>query len=95
MNYKEWCNLKTNDPHENMFPKPTTPSEGINVLQEYLLGEDWYINYPGSSGQIITEIIGEVLRKYPSEKYNNYPFYKKLWINIKCLFTSKNIYEYY
>jgi len=95
MNYREWCNLKSNDPKVNIFPKPTSSDEAIHVLIEYLLGKDWYVNYSCGRGQVNTEMISEILLKYPSEKYNRYPWYKKLWLKIKCLFTSKYIWEYY
>jgi hypothetical protein len=37
-------------------------------LKNYLLGEDWYVNYSGSTKQINTEIVYDILKKY-SKKF--------------------------
>jgi hypothetical protein len=37
-------------------------------LKNYLLGEDWYVAYPGSAKQITTDIVYDILKKY-SKKF--------------------------
>ena len=96
MNFNEWCELKANDWYQkNMFPKPTDAQDAVDVLKDYLLGEDWYVNYPGSTDQINTEIVAEIMLNYPSAKYKKYPWYKKLYLKLKCFFTYRHIWEYY
>lgn len=34
MTYREFCNLKGNDPMENIFPKGTTAEEAMSILEE-------------------------------------------------------------
>lgn len=34
MTYREFCNLKGNDPMENIFPKGTEPEEAMDILEE-------------------------------------------------------------
>ena len=63
MNYKEFCKLKANDPNVNMYPKPTDAQEGLNILQDAILGDDWYITDPLPNKQANTEIVGSILRE--------------------------------
>jgi len=70
MTYKEFCRLKTDG--VNMLPKETTDAEALQIISDHLLPDDWYINYPGSHGQINTEIVGYILQDYPRrDKYDN------------------------
>lgn len=68
MTYKEFCESKTNDPNVNIFPKPTTSDEAINILSQTILGTDWYISYPCGKGQANTEIVAAILKKYEDSK---------------------------
>lgn len=66
MKYKDFCQLKSNDPMENIFPKGTSAEEGIVILKNHFLGENWYSTLPmNCKDQIITEIVGDILLKYP------------------------------
>jgi hypothetical protein len=95
MNFREWCEIKSNPPEVNMLPKGTTPEEAYSVLTHYLLGDDWYVIGPMGAKQVNTEIVGEIMLTIPSAKYRSYPWYKRLWINLKCLFTNDHVYNYY
>lgn len=46
MTYREFCNLKSNDPIENIFPKGTEPEEAMDILEEtfiYYDDHDFYL----------------------------------------------------
>ena len=94
-NFRSFCTLKANDPMENIFPKPTSTEEGFKILRDYLLGDNWYVVMPMGPEQVNTESIADIMLKVPSAKYRNYPLWKKLFINIKCLVTSTPKYYYY
>ena len=95
INFCNWCEMKANPPEINMFPEGTSPEEGFSVLTNYLLGDDWYAIIPMNAYQVNTEIVSEIMLTIPSARFRQYPWYKKFWINLKCLFTDKSIYQYY
>lgn len=95
INFCSWCEIKANPPEINMLPKDTSPEEGFSVLTDYLLGDDWYVVTPMHAYQVNTEIVSEIMLTIPSARFRSYPWYKKLWLKFKCLFTDKNIYQYY
>lgn len=68
MTYKEFCNLKANDPNVNIFPKATSDIEAIDILSDTILGSDWYISYPCGRGQANTEIVAAILMEYEYAK---------------------------
>lgn len=61
---------------DNMFPPPTDAQLAVNLLCQYLLGEDYYVNDPVSARQCNTVIIQDILYKYCNRKvskdYNKY-----------------------
>ena len=50
-----------------IFPSSTPPLLALEVLVEYLLGEDWYVVDPLSSGQCNTVIVDTILKKYSKQ----------------------------
>ena len=94
-NFSSFCALKSNHPIDNIFPKPTSAEEGFKILSDYLLGDDWYTCMPMSADQINTEMISYIMIEIPSAKYRNYPWWKKLFINLKCIFTATPKWRYY
>ena len=66
MKFQEW--LDENWEKDNMFPPPLDPQTALNFLQNYLLGEDWYIVNPLSTSQVNCEVVHDILYKY-SKKY--------------------------
>jgi uncharacterized protein YggU (UPF0235/DUF167 family) len=70
MTYKEFCESKANDPNVNIFPKPTTSDEAIDILADTILGTDWYISYPCRRGQANTEVVAAILKEYEYSKAN-------------------------
>ena len=64
--FTEW--LKSQKDPENILPPELDFEKAIQFLKNYLLGEDWYVNYSGSAKQINTEIVHDILKKY-SKKF--------------------------
>lgn len=64
--FTKW--LRDNWDDDNMLPPALDADDALVFLKYYLLGPGWYVNYPGSSGQIITEIVCEILKRY-SKKF--------------------------
>lgn len=64
--FTEW--LKSQEDPENILPPELDFEKAIQFLKNYLLGEDWYVNYSGSSKQITTDIVYDILEKY-SKKF--------------------------
>lgn len=68
MTYKEFCDLKNNDPGVNIFPKGTTSDEALHILSDTILGPDWYVSYPAGKTQVNTEIVAGILKEYEHGK---------------------------
>ena len=78
MTYKEFCNLKGNDPIENIFPKGTEPEEAMDILKETfvyfddksLIEEDpcLYMTYPDITRFILCNTVNRLTKK----KFNHY-----------------------
>ena len=66
MTYTEWLNK--NWDKNNMFPPSLDPQTALDFLQEYLLGEDYYIVNPMPNIQANCEVVHDILYKY-SKKY--------------------------
>ena len=52
---------------DNIFPPPISEKTALDILQCWLLGEDWYVPSPISSSQVNTEIVCQILYKYSDE----------------------------
>ena len=65
--FTKW--LDENWEKDNMFPLSLDAQTALNFLQEYLLGEDWYIVNPLSTSQANCEVVHDILYKY-SKKYS-------------------------
>ena len=66
MTYSEFASRKACNPKENIFPKGTEATEALDILADHFLG-DWCCSVPMyCTEQIITEIVGEILRRYPN-----------------------------
>lgn len=66
MEFQKW--LDENWEKDNMFPPLLEPQTALNFLEEYLLGEDWYILSPLTTRQANCEVVHNILYKY-SKKY--------------------------
>ena len=96
MNYKSFCELKANDPNINIFPKPTDDAEALDILFDYLGPTCHYVcNYSCGKEQANTEFVAYVMLTHPSMKWIEYPWWKKLYIRIRCLYKGEPLYNYY
>ena len=65
MTYTEWLNK--NWDKNNMFPPSLDPQTALDFLQEYLLGEDYYIVNPMPNIQANCEVVHYILYKYSKQ----------------------------
>lgn len=65
MTYTEWLNK--NWDKNNMFPPSLDPQTALDFLQEYLLGEDYYIVNPMPNIQANCEVVHDILYKYSKQ----------------------------
>ncbi len=75
--FTDWLAIHQ-DPN-NIFPPPLDFEKAIVFLKDYLLGEDWYVCYPGSAEQITTEIVYSILKNYSKEFKKELKKEKKRW----------------
>lgn len=61
-------NKYSNNPEENIYPKPMTDAEFVRVVKDYLLGEDWYIADPVSPAQANVYIAVAIIEKFNIKK---------------------------
>ena len=66
MEFQKW--LDENWEKDNMFPPPLEAQIALDFLQEYLLGENWYIVNPLCNAQANCEVVHSILYKY-SKRY--------------------------
>jgi hypothetical protein len=67
MKYKHFCVFKSELDCNTIYPTETTAEEGIDVLKSTFIDDDWFVAYPASKGQMITEVVGEIIRRYEQE----------------------------
>jgi len=67
MDYKEFAKTLF-DSDDQMFPNGTDAQTCVNILAEHFLGKDLVLTYPGCGTQWNSEVVHEILRKYPSGK---------------------------
>lgn len=65
MTYTEWLNK--NWDKNNMFPPSLDPQTALDFLQEYLLGENYYIVNPMPNIQANCEVVHDILYKYSKQ----------------------------
>jgi hypothetical protein len=75
--FTDW--LEMNQDPNNIFPPPLDFKKAICFLKDYLLGEDWYVSYPGSAEQISTEIVYSILKNYSKKFKKELKREKKRW----------------
>lgn len=62
---------------DNICPPSTDAQLVVNLLCEYLLGENYYVNVPVSAQQCNTVIVQDILYKYCNRKFTkDYAKYK-------------------
>ncbi len=73
--FTDW--LKNEAKDCGMCAPPLEPQKALEFLQEYLLGEGWYVTTPESTNQVNTEIVFEILSKHSSEFRKEWKKYTK------------------
>ena len=64
----------------NWLPNGTDSREAIHILCEHFLGEDFRIDgYPASPEQVNSEIVYEILKRYPKGKIRKIGKTKRIW----------------
>lgn len=63
MTYREFCDLKSNDPMENIFPKGTTAEEAMSILESTFIGHATYAPY----SDIVKGIISQCKRRHNTD----------------------------
>ena len=66
--FMEWLKTESQKDPDNMLPPSLDYESAVVFLKNYLLGEDWYVLYPGSAEQITTDTVYCILEKY-SKKF--------------------------
>lgn len=74
MKFTEWIEKQSN---YGIFNPPMTSQIAVNLLADYLLGEDWVCVDPISTEQINTQIVYEILMKYSRKFRKEVKKYKK------------------
>jgi len=85
---------KTNDPMENIFCKPTTRKEALEVLFNHFC-EGIICPSPLHPSQIRTEMVAYILTTYESKKFRSYPWWKRICLRIHSFITNTPLYKYF
>lgn len=83
VSFTEWLKLENAKDPDNILPPELDFEKAIYFLKNYLLGEDWYVNYSGSAKQINTDIVYNILRKYSKTFRKELKVYEKEMKNEK------------
>lgn len=63
MKFYDWLEKQDVD-YYGLCPPPMDAQTAVDILQDYLLGEDWYCVLPLGAPQVNTEIVFDILNKY-------------------------------
>lgn len=77
ISFTEWLKLENAKDPDNILPPELDFEKAIYFLKNYLLGEDWYVNYSGSAKQITTDIVYDILKKYSKKFRKELKAYEK------------------
>lgn len=77
VSFTEWLKLENPKDPDNMLPPALDFEKAIYFLKNYLLGENWYVEYPGTPKQINTDIVYDILKKYSKKFRKELKVYEK------------------
>ena len=77
VSFTKWLKLENSKDPDNMLPPALDFEKAIYFLKNYLLGEDWYAEYPGTPKQINTDIVYDILKKYSKKFRKELKAYEK------------------
>lgn len=71
--------MRTNieDTSYGVCPAPMNAQLALNILTDYLLGEDWYVVLSGSVEQINACAVEQILDKYSKQWQKDWKTYEK------------------
>lgn len=70
--------IMTEEDKENIFMPPLEPQVALNILRDHFLGQDWYTVNPVGVKQVNTEIVYDILKKYPANRSNKKGIFGKI-----------------
>ena len=65
------------DTSYGILPPPLHAQKAINILCDYLLGEDWYCNISMGVEQVNAVIVEQILDKYSKQWRKDWKTYEK------------------
>ena len=76
---KSFEDLKNNicDTSCGMCPAPMEAQLALNILTDYLLGEDWYVAMPMNTKQVNACAVEQILDKYSKQWRKDWKNYEK------------------
>lgn len=77
VSFTRWLESENAKDPDNMLPPALDFEKAIYFLKNYLLGEDWYVEYPGTPKQINTDIVYDILKKYSKKFRKELKAYEK------------------
>lgn len=57
--------IMTEEDRENIFMPPLEPQIALNILKDHFLEENWYTVNPVGVKQVNTEVVYNILERYP------------------------------
>ena len=64
------------DTSYGICPAPMDAQLALNILTNYLLGEDWYVVMPMNTKQVNACVVEQILDKYSKQWRKDWKFYK-------------------
>lgn len=77
VSFTKWLESENAKDPDNMLPPALDFEKAIYFLKNYLLGEDWYVKYPGTPKQINTDMVYDILKKYSKKFRKELKAYEK------------------
>ncbi len=65
------------DTSYGICPPPMPAQECLNILCDYLLGEDWYVASSMSAEQVNAVVVEQILEKYSKQWRKDWAIYEK------------------
>lgn len=73
--FTDW--LENADDNYGIFNSPMSDKECIQLITNYLLGENWYVTSPVSHDQVNTERVFQILNRYSRRFKKEWKMYVK------------------
>lgn len=60
-----------------LYPAPMEAQQAVNILIDYLLGDDWYVVSPMNQKQVNACAVEQILDKFSKKWVKDWKIYKK------------------